>query len=96
MHYQLVLATQSLLALWPYCVVLATAGVVLYADWVDENYYIETTLGFSQDTLELALRRARSLGLEVMPESECPAEVRPDGTVRIYLAQIRSSITTTT
>lgn len=49
--------------------------------------YLETGCIVSRTAMKCALWLIDSFGLEVMDETECPAELTPAGGARIYLAE---------
>lgn len=48
--------------------------------------YLETGCIVSRTAIRFALWLVDSFGLEVMDEEECPSELTPEGSTRIYLA----------
>ena len=51
-------------------------------------FYIDATPGYRPNDLAPVLRRAHVLGLEALDPQEYEAETLPDGTMRIWLAEI--------
>lgn len=62
-------------------------SVTLHIDRDNEDYYIEAEPEHDASWLCNAINQADDWGLEVIPEDECPAELREDGSIRIYLAE---------
>lgn len=63
-----------------------TGNAVMVANFVDESYYVELSPQATPSDLEEMETVLAEYGLEMMDETECPAELQADDTVRIWCA----------
>lgn len=59
-------------------------GVITHVDWDRYDFHVRARPGAKPEDIRLALAKMRSQGFEPLPEDECPADIAPDGRIRVY------------
>lgn len=79
--YRVMIAASTVLS-------VVSFGVTVFIDRAEEEAYIDVAPGATKRFLRSAEALANFVGYEIMPEAECPVEIRDGGVVRHWLAEM--------